>query len=276
MQVPFSAAISDFNTHFCSNHDEVRPSFPCNSLDVDYNDRISCYRCTHCEDVYNKDHLIKRVCPEGTRSCFAVFDLQGRVRRGCFHHIDSSVNLCKALPSTCLLCNSNYCNSYRTKRIDAQCYKTRPNKSKRHMMTMRLEDCIGTSFADNGPACYMAESLDRPFIRAGCLNEVDVDLINYPTVVKGDLSVVRRDTLRCYKCTSKDPNYCYRIRFLEPEECKRSARYAIRGCYTIRERGRIERGCLTELDLYTQKMCTMRHFDEYCIMCRQTGCNIHR
>lgn len=262
-------------THFCDNFgsDEV----PCMPIDQDFSKRLSCFRCWQCEDVFEMDHRIKHLCPVGTTQCYSVMGRDKRVRRGCVHPTDKLSLTCDMYSHVdmCAKCDYNYCNFHGVANSPALCYKTRPFLHKSHLMTMRLEDCMGFGLVKVWPDCYVAQT-GNTFIEAGCVNELEAaEIVRYKHMDRGDISIVHRKTLSCYKCVSNQTDFCYNVRHLQPSACRGQSQYAIRGCYTLLQKYSIQRGCLTELDLYRQKMCSTVNFEEVCIVCRNSFCNIH-
>lgn len=266
-------------THFCDNLNS--PEQPCMQINTDFSKRISCYRCRDCENVFEMDHRIKHICPEGVTQCYQVMGRDLRVRRGCVHPLDDFIGVCSAYDFTCAKCDYNYCN-YNTVRNNTvgrqhgQCYKTRPFQHRSNLLTMRLEECMGQGFTKLWPDCYVATTSTR-IIEAGCVNEARAeDIVRWNTMTLGDISIINADIMSCYKCVSNQTDFCYNVRHLEPEACRGQRQYAIRGCYTLFQRNSIQRGCLTELDLYTQKLCvSTTNFEDACVICTESFCNIH-
>lgn len=260
-------------THFCDNYNS--DNVPCLNGEEDFSQRISCFKCQHCEDVFALDHRIKHLCPVGTTQCYSVMSKDMRVRRGCVHKEDPYSSACASYGQMCVKCDYSYCNFNLVGRTPGLCHKTRPFMHNAHLITMRLEDCMGWGLKHVWPDCYVAKQ-NNPFIEAGCVNELqDEDVSRYTSMDFGDISIVHKNTLSCYKCVSNQTDYCYNVRHLEPLPCKGQSQFAIRGCYTLFQKREIERGCLTELDLYRQKMCATYGFEEICVTCRTSYCNIH-
>lgn len=260
-------------THFCNNFNSA--TVPCLTMKMDFSQRISCFKCADCEDVFVLDHRIKHLCPEGTTRCYSVLGRDLRVRRGCLHALDPFYGGCESYKGMCVKCDYNYCNFHRVGPTPGLCHKTRPFMHRAHLITMRLEDCMGWGLKHVWPDCYVAKT-DDIFIEAGCVNELeDEDAVKYKKMYFGDISIVHKNTLSCYKCVSNQTDYCYNVRHLTPLPCKGQSQYAIRGCYTLFQKKSIERGCLTELDLYRQKMCATAGFEEICVSCGRSYCNIH-
>lgn len=261
-------------THYCDNFRSTK--VPCLSVKDDFSKRFSCYVCSNCENVYELDYTVKHLCPEGTKQCYQVMARDGRVRRGCVHTSDVYIGVCNTYKHVCHKCDHKYCNHNRVAKspVHTMCYKTRPHNTKYHLMTMRLENCMGASFLKLWPDCYVAE---RPghFIEAGCINELEAaDNVRHQMLFKGSLGIIFRDQLFCYNCISNHTDFCYNVRHLQPKQCLYQHQYAIRGCYTLIQRNSIQRGCLSELDMYYQKLCVTKNFEEVCIVCTRNYCNI--
>lgn len=268
--------MASMNTHFCNNFDSAAMDVPCMKIDQDFSLRRSCYVCQDCDNVFLLDHRAKHLCPEGTSGCYSVMTRDHTVRRGCDHHSDRFIQKCGLRKELCARCDYDYCNFHRVGAAPGLCYKTRPHMHKSHLMTMRLEECTGRGLMQVWPDCYVALKTSL-FIEAGCVNEAqDKDIVTWVRIEKGDLAIVHRKKLSCYKCTGNQTDFCYNVRHLKPEECRGQHQYAIRGCYTMLLKNSIQRGCLTELDLYHQRMCSDVHFAEICITCIRDYCNIHR
>lgn len=260
-------------THFCDNmrSDVV----PCMSIDEDFTKRRSCYQCANCDNVFDLDHRIKLLCPVGTTNCYAVMGRDMQVRRGCDHPSDPYYGACRAYKHVCARCDYDYCNFNTVASVPGQCFKTRPYMHPSHLMTLRLEDCSGRYLTNLWNTCYVAFT-GTLFIEAGCVNELQAsDVFRYEKMRMGDTSVIDEEAVSCYKCTSNQTDFCYNVRHLEPEPCKFETQYAIRGCYTMLKRDTIQRGCLTELDMYHQHMCANVNFLPICNTCRRSFCNIH-
>lgn len=268
-----SLLMASRQTHFCDNFhaDQV----PCLRLDDDFEKRLSCFQCKDCDDVFVLDYRAKHLCPVGTTHCYAVMSRDMTVRRGCFTPTDPLVQACYAFHHVCAKCDYSYCNFFQVGNPPASCYKTRPYMHNTHLMTMRMEPCTGRGLKNVWPNCYVAR-LSTPYIHASCVNELQAeDIVRFTEIDMGDISIIDKDTLTCYKCTSNQTDFCYNVRHLEPETCGGQSQYAIRGCYTLLLKHSIQRGCLTELDLYHQRMCAYEHFLEICIACEGSYCNIH-
>lgn len=264
--------LSNQQTHFCDNSrsDEA----PCMDILQDFTKRISCYVCKDCPKVFEMDHKIKQLCPLGTTQCYEVMSVHQKVVRGCFNPNDPEVGTCSALNFICSKCDYNYCNFHDVGPTNSLCYKTRPYQHHNHLMTMRLEDCMGVGLLGLFPDCYLGWTSD-PFTLAGCTNELEgSDIKKLKSLTFGGMSVVNTDPIECYKCQSNQTDFCYNVRNLDPEECSGLQHFAIRGCYSLILEDSIQRGCLSELDLYNQMMCNTQHFQNICIMCMISSCNI--
>lgn len=269
-----SFVMSAQQTHFCDN--ALSDTAPCLQVDDDFTQRRSCYQCRGCDNVYAMDHRIKHLCPVGTSQCFTLMDYDQTAMRGCDHPSDPHHRLCSRYDLMCAKCDYDYCNYQAVAETGGQCYKTRPYLHSSHLMTLSLEDCMGRGLVNVWSDCYAADT-GYPLILAGCVNELTWgDIRQVEKLYLGDMSLVRREALWCYRCTSNQTDHCYNVRPLEPEQCGGQTQFAIRGCYTLSRFGSIQRGCLTDLDLYHQKMCSIPHFMEICIPCMRSFCNIHR
>lgn len=269
------------NTHFCTNTEE--PYDGCfDPLKVDYSKRISCYSChedefnapTRCAGPENLRPDAAAICPVGASRC-VVAAYKTDVKRGCDTWTDTTAQFCRLNPGRCLFCDTNYCNGLAPVKNYAQCYTTLTHPSDENGYAFKMDVCRGVLPVATDQPCYVGD-LNAVTKRAGCIEDIDHQM-REENLRRGDIRVIFEGKLHCYKCRSKTRNSCFSVRWEKPQLCEDDDLTADRGCYTLFDltHERIQRGCVSDLSVYMRGACMLKYFEQFCILCTTSHCNIH-
>lgn len=258
------------------------PYESCFDLRRSYSNRLSCFKCNdktffnNCNDPGDLDVSAREMCPEGIRAC--VTHVQGKkVMRGCDDpNRDPTSQACARHPNLCQHCTTSYCNGLAMQSNPSKCYSTKSFLGDMDSRELRLRRCEDRLPAQTKQPCFIAKKAGSPLIKAGCIEDYD-ESKGYKLVLQGGTEIIFQEKVHCYKCKSKSLQNCFNVRWHEPVLCEGNGRSAFRGCYTVFDFhfGRIERGCVSELDSYRTELCLAKYFEEWCVLCGTSYCNIH-
>lgn len=271
--------LTSHNAHLCYRN--YKPYGGCFEPLVLMPNRISCFICAYkqtryssCQDPRDLDVSNRSSC--GTRAKYCITYVFGNtVSRGCDDKKSPVSKACARQPSMCLYCGTNYCNGLRMQANPAKCYSTMSHVPDLESTTLRLKRCEDRLPAHTKQPCFIARKQNSPVIMAGCIEDY-MNSTDYAIVLQGGTEVIFQQKFYCYKCKSANSKSCFNVRWHEPQLCTGYGGSALRGCYTLFDLAyeRIERGCLSELDSYRVGICLATHFEELCITCAQSYCNI--
>lgn len=257
------------------------PHDGCIDLDYLYDRTLACFECNDlddpdCHDPRTFSLAFRYGCGYGIKYC-VTFVKGNKVMRGCGDtSYSQAAQECEAHPSMCVYCNTRYCNGLPMQPNEAKCYSTTSHVTDLDSTELRLVKCQAHLPAHTKQPCFIARKEGFPLIKAGCIEDFDQSA-SHQLELQGSTAIIFQQKMYCYKCRSATPRSCFNVRWVEPQLCTGYGRSALRGCFTIFDlkHERIERGCLSELEPYRTGICLAKHFEELCIVCTKSYCNIH-